>query len=358
MTIATVQLYRYTLPFTDSVAVGARSLTERRGLLLRLDGEEGAVGWGEAAPLPGFSAERLDEAAEALRTEARGLVGRDVSQERLTRRSSPPFADTPPSVQFAVDSAVLELRASARGVSVSRHLGGGSSRISVNALIGAEEKELEKKAKALRAEGYRAVKLKVGRGSVERDVRRVRTVDRAFGGDVQLRLDANRAWTDAEARSFAGQIDDVSVAYVEEPLANPEGIPRLVDDTALPVALDETTRERTPDELGDWGGVAAVVLKPTLLGGGTQVREWVESARDEGAAPVFSAAYESGVGMRMLVALASVYSDAPAGFSTYDRLGADVLTPRLPLHKSEIDADRVYDGTVDPSHLEEFASYD
>jgi O-succinylbenzoate synthase len=228
----------------------------------------------------------------------------------------------------------------------------------VNALLSAEEKGLGNRAQALQAEGYQAVKLKVGRTSVEEDVRRVQLVDAALGEDVQLRLDANRAWTGPDARSFARQIDNVSVAYVEEPLANPEGIPRFIADTGLPVALDETTRESAPADLKKWGGVAAVVLKPTLLGGRTQVRKWVESARVVGAAPVFSAAYESGVGLRMLVALASVYSIAPAGFSTYDRLGADVLTPRLSLPAPEIDVDRVYDGTVDLAHLEEIASYD
>jgi O-succinylbenzoate synthase len=108
----------------------------------------------------------------------------------------------------------------------------------------------------------------------------------------------------------------VSVAYIEEPLANPEGIPRFIEDTEFPVALDETTRERVPEDLENWEDVVAVVLKPTLLGGVPTVQEWVRSARAVGATPVFSAAYETGVGIRMLVALAAVYSNAPAGFST------------------------------------------
>jgi O-succinylbenzoate synthase len=57
----------------------------------------------------------------------------------------------------------------------------------------------------------------------------------------------------------------------------------------------------------------------------------VEWAQRRNADPVISASYESGVGLRMLVALAAAYSDVPAGLSTYTRLADDVLRPRLSL---------------------------
>lgn len=334
-------------------------LEERHGLLVRLEGEAGAVGWGEAAPLPGFSVERLNDAVEEFRQIAEALAGIEVPGTSL---SVPEGLIRPdelsPSVLFGVESALVELRAAARATSVPRLLGGGAPTVSVNALIGAEQQDLENTARSLEAKGYRAVKLKVGRASIDADVQRVRTVRRALGSEVQLRLDANRAWSYADARFFAEQIEDLSVDYVEEPLADPSELPRFTEETALPVAIDETTRESAPADLAERGRIAAVVLKPTLLGGVIRVREWVESARAEGATPVFSAAYESGVGLRMIVALSSVFSTVPAGVSTYEQLKTDVLVPRLSLPGPVVEVAPLWESSVERSHLERLDSYE
>jgi len=90
--------------------LGTRTLHERRGLLLRLEGADGAVGWGEAAPLPGFSTETLDEATHRLRRRAEELSGVELMEsviDDVLRRQA--GDEEPPSVQFAVTSAIAEL---------------------------------------------------------------------------------------------------------------------------------------------------------------------------------------------------------------------------------------------------------
>ncbi len=58
------RLYRYHLPLSEPLQSKGTTLRHREGLLVELAGDGGAVGWGEAAPLPGFSRENPDEAAE------------------------------------------------------------------------------------------------------------------------------------------------------------------------------------------------------------------------------------------------------------------------------------------------------
>ena len=84
----TLALYRYQLPFTQPLAFHGQLQVAREGLLVRIDD-----GWGEIAPLPGFSKETLADAqAEALDCLA-----------QLARGQTP----TPqlPSVQFGLDCA-------------------------------------------------------------------------------------------------------------------------------------------------------------------------------------------------------------------------------------------------------------
>ncbi len=321
--------------------------------MLRLEGERGDVGWGEAAPLPGFSRESLEEASNDLCRRAEQLTGAEVMDsvidDALRRHSD---ANRPPSVQFAVSSAITELWADRWDSTVASVLGGGAQAVPLSALIRDDETALTDCAERYRASGFRAVKLKVGRRSVEEDAKRVRTLSSILGNEVSLRLDANRAWTYKQAASFAEAIGDVPVEYLEEPLNEPDRLSAFADDTGIPVALDETTREVSPRTLSERSGVAAVVLKPTLLGDIRFVQRWVTYAMNVGITPVFSAAYESGVGTRMLIALASVLSEAPAGLSTYTRLASDLLSPRLSLDGAEASQAEGYEATVNQDRLE------
>ena len=201
------------------------------------------------------------------------------------------------------------------------------------------------RAAALAAEGYRTVKLKVGRAPVADDVATVHAVRRVLGPTVALRLDANRAWTPDDARRFADGVAGAGVAFVEEPLADAEGLEALARETGLPVALDESLHVgfeeyRAPCPLFEavppWA--AAVVLKPTLIGGVQRVLSLADGARRQGIPAVFSAAFESGVGVRGVAALALATGGQPAGLDPYRWLAADVFADRLPLDQPVADA--------------------
>jgi len=348
--VSTVTLYRYDLPLTTPLPLGGETHSRRRGLLVRLDTEQDAVGWGDAAPLPGFSAETLDEVVAQARTTAPEWTGTHVPEPEdeldLLLSTLPVGTDCPASLQFATESALVELLAAARTTSPAAVLGTPRSSVSLNALITDPGDERSAQAARLREHGYPAVKVKVGRASVEEDVRGLRAIREALGDDTALRADANRAWSMEQAVAFAEATQTLGIAYVEEPLMAPACIPELAARTDLPIAFDETTRENEASVLRDDAPVGAVVLKPTLLGGLRTTLRWRHAAQANGVTPVISAAYESGIGLRTLVALAAAGPDAPAGLSTYDRLAADVITPRLSLDGSSVDVSSVADGPV------------
>lgn len=331
MDIATVALYRYDLPLEPPLQMGDFTLERRRGLLVRLEAETGAVGWGDAAPLPSFSSETLSDVVVHARSEAPQWVGTslpgadDDFGQSLRALSS--GTDGPPSLQFAMESAFVSLVAAMRGASLPAVLGAPRSTVALNALITRPENEGAAQAARYRTQGYRAVKVKGGRASVREEAEWLRAIRQALGERMALRVDANRAWTLSEGIAFAEATRDLDISYVEEPLADRAYLGELTAKTDLSIALDETTREVGPSVLSDEFPVSAVVLKPTLLGGLQTTLQWYRAARDNNVTPVLSAAYESGVGLRMLVALAAVGPDTPVGLSTYDRLGDDVISP-------------------------------
>jgi o-succinylbenzoate synthase len=334
-------LHPYRLPLAAPLLLKGVRHAEREGVLLRLEDPEGRVGWGDAAPLPGFSAELLAEASRQLE----GLAGwvRDLRPEAPWGDPAHPLhaeiggLGLVPSAQFALDLALLDLAAQASGRTLAALLHPDPEvSLPLNALLAGEDPEATlREASRLAALGYRTLKVKLGRRPVAEEVALVRALQERLGPGVALRGDANQAWTLDEASAFAEGAP--AMEYVEEPLRDPADLPALWFDTGLPIALDESLAGLGPGDLVGKGWAAAVVLKPTLLGGVMRTLGFARQARALGIRPVLSGAFESGVAMRAHVALAAATGGAPAGLDPYRWLAEDVLAPRLPLDRPWVD---------------------
>jgi o-succinylbenzoate synthase len=342
MKLAGFDLYRFSLPLRGPLVLGGTTLHRREGLLLRLSGDDGAEGWGESAPLPGFSEEGPDQAIVQLRRLAGSLIGREVTDDwtdldgafgRELDRIAPA-----PSVRFGLELAVWNMCAASRGKSLPEFLAGqpGAS-VPVNGLLSGSWDEVLEGAQRMKGAGYEAIKLKVGARTVAEDARLVRKLVEESGNTFSLRLDANRAWDYERAAEFLRGAPRFE--YLEEPLADPARLPQLVREFGAPVALDESLVGMEPEVLEEHRYARAVVLKPTLLGGISNTLLMAGRALRLGMTPVVSSSYESGVGTAALVALAAGIGECPvpAGLDTYRALADDVLDTPLGLPAPSVD---------------------
>lgn len=309
-------------------------MSVREGLLLELVAENGESFWGEAAPLPGFSRESLEEASRELARAVEDLALESPPRQRFAAVSASLASDYP-SVEFAVTAALASLDDS--------DVLDPDRCVALCGLLSGEQEEILFDAARLRKGGYRAVKLKVGRRTVEEDAALVREVRGVLGGGVSLRLDANRAWPFEEAREFAGLVSGVELEFIEEPLQEPGRLRELSDATGLPIALDESLVEMTSEEAPGHDYARAFVLKPSVIGHSRTV-SLSSVARDLGAKAIISSSYESGVGMLGLARLAASFGGGAAGLDTYRRFAEDVLSPPLDLAKPHLNLREVFGG--------------
>jgi O-succinylbenzoate synthase len=340
MKLARYDLYHYSLPFSRPLVLEGTTLHHREGLLLRLSGDDGSQGWGEIAPLPGFSREGPDQAASQLRRLAASMTGREVTDEWVDQGGElvRDLGRAAPSVRFGLELAVWNLWAASSGRALPRLVAPSPrAEVPVNGLLSGAPVEVLEGARIMRDAGYRSVKLKVGAGTVAEDVGLVRALDDELGPGISLRLDANRAWSYEEAAELVR--GSPRFEYVEEPLADPARLPDLVRELGVPVALDESLVAMDPEALAKHRYARAFVLKPTLLGGISQTLRVAKRALDLGVTPVVSSAYESGVGTAALIALAAGIGDrpVPVGLDTYRTMEGDVLETPLRLPAPSVD---------------------
>lgn len=321
-------LYRYSIPFKETVRLRSQMHTARTGIIVRTVDRDGVTGLGEAAPLPGFSTETLDDVVAWLRRWCDRPEDVDVTT-------------APPSARFALTQVQLEQETVRSSRLIHRLLSDTASNVvHANAVVLPTE-DLDDQVERIHSGGFSAVKLKVG-GDPGLDASRVQDLAARLNGDVAIRLDANRAWSVQDARQFAREIDVERIDYIEEPLTDAAGLEQLVGETGLRVALDETMLEWMEDDLGGATFAEAFVLKPMLIGGENDVRRLLAVAQSADARVVFSGSFESGLGRRLLYSMAAAWAPHEAhGVDTARFLKRDVLTDLIIPSASRYDLVRV-----------------
>jgi L-alanine-DL-glutamate epimerase-like enolase superfamily enzyme len=180
----------------------------------------------------------------------------------------------------AVDIALWDLKAKAFGVPLYKLIGGHKDGVvpSYNTdggWLNFEPARLIDEMQAIVGQGFRGVKMKIGKSDPREDVRRVAAVREALGPDVDLMIDVNQRWDLATAITWARRFEDFQIGWLEEPLDPDDvaGHERLRDATSIPIALGEHvyTRAMFRDYI-ERGVIGYVQADCTRLGG---VTEWL-----------------------------------------------------------------------------------
>lgn len=253
---------RHTLRLRTPLRTAYGTATERIVLGVELRDEDGAVGYGEAAPLAaydGVSVERVEQALERYRPLLVGSAGMNGAEIVDACRR----ADDLPEAFAAIDMALWDRAGRHVGRPVAALITDSPAPVvPVNATISALDRAgAAEAAAAAAAAGYTCLKVKVGVGD---DTGRVAAVRAALGREATLRLDANGAWTVEQAVRSIEALAPAGLELVEEPVHGLAGVRAVRERVATRVSIDETAAEHGALT----AGVAdAVCLKVSRCGG-------------------------------------------------------------------------------------------
>ena len=318
---------RFAQPLTAAFGVlHARELVE-----VTLTGADGIAGHGEAAalePYDGVSTERVLRALEAYRAPLAASAAGGTLLDACRAR------DALPQALAAIDIALWDLAGKRAGRPVCDLLSDApASAIAVNASVAAPTPQRAARAAAdAVARGYSCVKLKVGFAD---DLARVAAVREAIGPNVSLRLDANGAWSVAQAERLLSELGVYGLELVEEPV---RGLPQTrklrarvpvriaIDETAaLPGALTARVADAVCLKVSRCGGIGALLAAATLV-------------RTSGAEVYLASTYDGPRGIAAALHAAAALAPLPScGLATLELFEQ---TPLLPVVDGELTVPR------------------
>ncbi len=275
-------LARLSIPLREPFVTAGGVVAQRELVLLRLEDEDGAVGYGEAAPLAHYDGVTIDDVLSAL-TGGAGPGG------------------GPPQARTAEEMARLDLEARREGRPIGEP---GADVIPVNkTLAGGPPAEVAERAAEGVREGFSCFKVKVG---LPDDDERVAAVRAAVGPWPAVRIDANGAWTPQQAVAAIERLAVYDLQLVEQPCRTLGEMAEVRREVDVLLAADESVA--TPADVraaveAEACDIVNVKLAPS--GGFTAAREALREATSHGLGAFLSSTLDGPWGIAAALQLAA-----------------------------------------------------
>ncbi|WP_035454850.1 o-succinylbenzoate synthase [Algoriphagus terrigena] len=282
------------------------------------------VGWGEAAPLVKLSPDHRPDFEEILRKTLDSLSGVkfDLEERAILEQLKRLIPFDLPSIRFGLETALLDLAMGGQKRLFPNRFFDSQEGISINGLIWMGDRDfmLEQIDQKLK-DGFDCIKMKIGAIDFEQEVALLRYIRSRFSKDqITLRVDANGAFSPDTALEKLSRLAELDIHSIEQPTraGDWEAMRNLCQTTPLPIALDEELIGVSEKQaLLDAIRPQHIILKPTLLGGIMETREWIELAEERNIGWWMTSALESNVGLNAISQLASALNTTiPQGLGT------------------------------------------
>lgn len=297
------------LQFKTPATTSRETMTRKLTCFLKVYDEKNpeVLGLGEAALFPGLSPEATEgydlKLVELL---ANIAIGRPTDLSRYS------------SIQYGLEQALRDFASGGRRIYYDSPFLQGKQQITINGLVWMGDIDTMRRRAMEKIEaGFRCVKFKIGAldWNAELDLlREIRKID----NNLEIRVDANGAfpWNDALHR--LGQLADLGVESIEQPIPprNFREMGILCKESPVPIAFDEELIGIfDPEErraLLSHVKPQYIVLKPALCGGFAGAEDWIQAAQNEGIGWWVTSALESNVGLSALAQwTGSLLADSP-----------------------------------------------
>lgn len=299
-----ISLSQKTLHFKKPARTSRGEYTTHNMIVVTMMDEKGQrIGLGECAPLPDLSCDRdaYTRMSDVAKLIEKALASNDYAE---TLR---PY----PALLFALESAMYDYQQNP--IIYDTPFAKSEVGIPINGLIWMSDyDDMLSQVKQKILKGFRCIKLKIGAIEWDDEIRLIERIRSRFSKDtLQLRVDANGAFSPEEAMQRLEQLAKYDIHSIEQPIRAGQWkeMAELCKNTPLPIALDEEliglNQLHEKQAMLDTIKPQFVVVKPMLHGGMSGSMEWINEAQKRGIGSWITSALESNIGLRNVALLAA-----------------------------------------------------
>jgi L-alanine-DL-glutamate epimerase-like enolase superfamily enzyme len=346
MRIKSIEPIAISLPMLKPVIMAGEEVTRADNVLVRVEADNGMVGWGEAASAPVMTGDTLESLVAAIRYLEPALRGRDATDIAGAHVAMDGRLYGNHGAKAAIDIALYDLTGKAAGKPVHALLGTKQrSSMPLLAVVGGGDfdgdlRDAEKK----KAAGFTAYKIKVGIDSAAKDAERTRAICKTLGPGFLISADANQGFTTEQAVDYVRMVSGCGLDFFEQPvmahdLAGMAAVAAIDSNVAIGAdegihGLDDIQRHHDLKAARGvslkaikLGGIGAVVKAGQLCGGlGMNVNISCKTG-------------ESSVACAAALHVAAVIPNIAWGLTlTHTSLGEDVTGHPVPTAKGHAEA--------------------
>ena len=260
------------IPMSKPIKMAGVELRNADNVLVRIETDEGIVGWGEAASAPSMTGETVESMMAAVRYLAPHLAGFGLEDIAAVSKRMNRLMYGNKGAKSAIEIGLHDVIGKAHGKPVHDLLGGKRrDRLPVLQMLASSNTETDiAEAQRSKALGYVAFKVKVGTGDPLVDAESTRRVCEALGPGVLRCSDANQGWSVDQALDYVRALEGSGLDFFEQPVMadDLEGMAKIAAATDIAIGCDEGVH--SSDDLKrhhDARAARGASLKAVKLGG-------------------------------------------------------------------------------------------
>ena len=278
---------------------------------------QGKIGIGETGLFRGLSIDDVPNYEEKISWVCKNI---HIGLEKLLAKFI-----TFPSIQFGIEQAFLSLESKNKFELFPSEFTKGNTCIPINGLVWMGDQQfmktqIQEKLKL----GFSCIKMKIGAIDFDAEVALLKAIRSEFSSnEIELRVDANGAFKPENALEKLEILSELELHSIEQPIQHGqlEEMARLCEKTPLAIALDEELigifSRKEKRKLIETIKPQFIILKPSLVGGFSGSKEWMEIAESENIQWWITSALESNIGLNAIAQFThTLKNELPQGLGT------------------------------------------
>ncbi|PKR77463.1 dipeptide epimerase [Halalkalibacillus sediminis] len=246
MNIQSIEILKLSIPLNKPFKTALRTVENAETVYVKITCENGVVGYGEAPPTHVITGESLTSISFTIEEIFKPLLlGEPITRiEYLLKKINQSIVGNT-SAKASVDMALHDCLAQMAGLPLYQLLGGYRDQLETDYTVSVNEPpEMAEDAQRYINQGFDALKIKVGKDLIEKDIERIQAIREQIGTEPIIRLDANQGWSVKESIYAINRMEDLglNIELVEQPVTarDIEGLRQVTTNTNTLIMADES----------------------------------------------------------------------------------------------------------------------